>query len=91
VYLNLPRDASPEGRPDLFALTLSTFGLAESSLSQGDHPGDGLSFVKDISALYARLTSDRNWDGRTVRASFFPRPWDGPIDVEVGRVSVVLE
>ena len=82
----------PEKHPDLRAFNLSTFGMVEASESKGHHPGDGLSFLKDVTELLVRLTITGDWDGRSLRVSFVPAPWgDYPISVQVGRVSLMLE
>ncbi len=92
VYLNLPPGDDPQKRRDLYALTLSTFGLVESSRTGEKHPGDGLNFVQDVTELFVRLTATKDWDGKTLRVSFVPMRWkDYPLDVTVGRVSLVIE
>ena len=92
VYLNVPPGEEPEKHPDLRAFNLSTFGMVEASESKGHHPGDGLSFLKDVTELLVRLTITGDWDGRSLRVSFVPAPWgDYPISVQVGRVSLMLE
>ena len=92
VYINLPPGEAPEKHPDLYALKISTFGLVEASQPRGEHPGDGLSFVQDVTDLYLRLTSSRDWDGKTLRLSFIPgRSADYPVEVTVGRVSLLIE
>jgi tyrosinase len=92
VYLNQPPGADPEKNREFRAFTMSTFGLVESSEPTGDHPGDGLSFLQDVTDLYVRLTAARDWDGKTLRVSFVPKPWgDHPVKVTVGRVSLVIQ
>ena len=92
VYLNLRPGQDPEKHHELHAFSLSTFGLVESSSSKGHHPGDGLSFVEDVTELLARQTKTGEWNGKTLHVSFVPAPWgDYPISVQVGRVSLMLE
>jgi hypothetical protein len=91
VYLNLPAGANPEKHPELFAFTMSTFGMAESSESKGQHPGNGLSAVEDVTALFTRLKASKDWDGKNLRVTFVPAPWQGAVNVEVGRVSLMME
>jgi hypothetical protein len=89
VYLNVPPGESPEKHPDLYAFTLSTYGLVESSKSRGQHPGTGLSDIQDVTEILERLTAARDWDGKTLRASFVPGSWGNrPIKVKVGRASL---
>lgn len=75
VYLNLPPGEAPEKHPDLFALTMATFGMIESSTSGDQHPGDGLTMGQDVTALFGRLTAARDWDGKTLRVTFVPGSW----------------
>ena len=92
IYLNLPPGSDPERHPELYAMTLSTFGLVESSKTSEEHPGDGLNFRKDVTDLFLRLMAVREWDHRTLHVSFAPIRWkDYPLDVRVGRVSLMLE
>jgi hypothetical protein len=92
VYLNLPSGDDPEKRHDLYALTLSTFGLVESSKARENHPGDGMNFVQDVTELFGRLTAAKDWDRKKLRVSFVPIRWkDYPLDATVGRVSLLIE
>lgn len=92
VYLNVPPGADPENHPELRAFTMSTFGLAESSRPKGNHPGDGLNIVREVTDLYARLSAAKDWDAKNLRVSFVAEPWDDhPVKVTVGRVSLVIE
>ena len=91
IYLNLPLGAAPEKHPELRAGTMSTFGLLESSRSDGQHAGNGLTYAEEVTAVFLRLALTREWDGKTVRVSFVPILWDYPLDVTVGRVSLTME
>ena len=89
VYLNLPDDA-PEKHPELQAGVLPMFGLVEASTSTERHPNDGLTYSQDVTNLFIRLATTRSWDPTKLRITFVPRAWDGPIEVQVGRVSLVI-
>jgi hypothetical protein len=91
VYLNLPPGAEPQKHRDLLAATISTFGVREMSKTRDNHPGDGLDSDYDVTELYLRLIAAKDWDGKTLRVSFVPKPWDGPVNVQVGRVSLWIE
>ena len=91
VYLNLPPGEEHEKRRDLLAFTMSTFGLVEASVAKGHHPGDGLNAVRDVTELYVRLRAARDWDDKALRVAFVPKAWKGPIKVQVGRVSLMIE
>ena len=71
---------------------MSTFGLLESSEPKGNHPGNGLSFLPDVTDLFLHLTAAKDWDQKTLRVSFAPKRWGNyPVEVTVGRVSLVIE
>jgi hypothetical protein len=88
VYLNLPPDEEPEKHPELYAGGLAMFGLVESSRPDEQHPENGLSYKLDVTEVFHRLSAGRDWDSKNLRVTFVPGRWDGPIKVQVGRVSV---
>jgi hypothetical protein len=91
IYFNLPPGEDGEKHPELYALTLSTFGLPESSIPHDQHPGDGLSFIQDVTQLFMYLAEKTEWDQKTLRLSFFPAPWSDDFHVQVSRVSLIME
>ena len=91
VYLNLPEGADPSTHPELLAGTMSTFGLMESSKANEQHPGNGLTYVQEITPVFLRLALMRNWDGATLRVTFVPILWDYALDVKVARISIMME
>ena len=91
VYLNLPPNEEPYKRPDLHVGKLPTFGLVEASRSSETHVGNGLTYTEDVTALFFRLAASRDWDQKNLRVSFVPPRWDYPLQVQVGRVSLMLE
>jgi hypothetical protein len=91
IYFNVPSGADPEKLPQLFAFTMSTFGLVESSKQKGHHPGDGLSMTNDVTEIYLHLDSIKNWNEKKLQLSFVPAAWSKPIKVQVGRASLMIE
>jgi len=91
VYLNVPQGDDPQKHPDLRVGNLALFGLVESSRSDEEHPGNGLSFKMEVTAVYLRLVATSDWDTKNVRVSFVPRPWDDEVNVRVGRISLYFE
>ena len=91
VYLNLPQSETAENRPDLRIGTLAMFGVVEASGADDRHPDTGLGFTFEASDVCARLVAARDWHAQTLRVTFVPSPWDGPINVRVGRVSLYFE
>ncbi|MCW2762951.1 MAG: tyrosinase family protein [Marmoricola sp.] len=62
VYVNVPYGDDPTDHPELRAGSLSTFGLEESSRSDDEHDGSGLTATFDITALRDRLAAEGRWD-----------------------------
>ena len=89
IYLNVPPGDEPAKRPDLRAGTISTFGLPSSPDDQ--HAGNGLAYTEDVTALYLRLAAARDWDPKNLRVSLVPATWDYPVEVQIGRVCLMLE
>ena len=88
VYLNLPPDEKPEEHPELYAGGLAMFGLVESSRPDDQHPANGLSYKLDVTEVFRRLSARRDWDSKNLDVTFVPGRWEGPIKVQVGRVSI---
>jgi len=89
VYLNVPPGDDPERHPELFAETLATFGLVESSDPLGEHGGAGKTFKLGVTALFGLLTAKKDWDSQNLRVTFVPGYWDAPVPrVKIGRVSL---
>ena len=90
VYLNLPPRDAPEKHPELHGGVLSMFGLVESNANDEHVPG--LTYSLEVTDVFLLLAKDRDWDGKTLRVSFMPiMPWDYPLEVHVGRVSLYFE
>lgn len=70
VYLNVPEGQDPREHPELRAGSFSTFGLAETSRSDEQHDGEGLTAVFDITALRDRLAAEGRWDEARVDVRF---------------------
>jgi len=103
VYVNVPEGDDPADHPELRAGSVSTFGLAESSRTDDDHDGEGLTATFEITALRARLLAEGRWDEERLEVSFSshaPTPPDpdnlpgeqdvaGEPDIRARRVAVV--
>lgn len=90
LYLNLPPGAELQKHQDLHIGHLAMFGIIESSRSDENHPGNGLSYNLEVTGLLHRLAARRDWDGKELRVSFVPEPWPVAARVQVGRVSVYI-
>jgi hypothetical protein len=91
VYLNLPPDAEPEGRPDLRVGILAMFGLVEASRARGTDQGQGQTYKFDVTDVYARLVAAQEWDHDALRVSLVPEAWPSSVSVRVGRISLHIE
>jgi len=91
LYLNIPPGARPQDYPDQRIGNLALFGLVESSHSDQNAANSGLSLRLEVTSVYAHLVAASKWDAQRLHLTFVPRPWDGPVKVRVGRVSLYLE
>jgi len=89
VYLNIPAGVPPKNHPELLVGTLPMFGVEETSRPDNKHPGNGMNYRLDATAVYARLFTAKDWDPTRLRVTFVP---SGLVDwnpsVKVGRVSI---
>jgi hypothetical protein len=90
VYLNLPAAADPAKHPALLVGSLPMFGLVETSRANQQHPDNGLTYKLDITNVYLRQATTRDWDAKNLRVTFVPENWSASVRVQVGRVSVYI-
>lgn len=89
VYLDVPSGDDPEKHPELFAESLTTFGLVQSSDPLGEHGGTGKTIKLDVTSVFRLLTAKKDWDSQNLRVTFAPGYWDAPVPrVKIGRVSL---
>jgi tyrosinase len=72
VYVNVPDGADPQSHPELFAGSLTLFGLNVASQPDGDHGGNGLGYTLDITDLARRLTEAGEFDPNRLRVTLVP-------------------
>ena len=70
VYLNVPEGEDPHDHPELRAGSFSTFGLVETSQTNDQHSGEGLTASFDITDVRDRLAQQGRWDDDRVQVSF---------------------
>jgi tyrosinase len=89
VYVELPKDAKLSAGDKFFAGTVGLFGLRRSSVADGEHAGDGLSFVLDITRVMDELYLAKRIDLASVRVAIVPKqPLPDKADITVGRISI---
>lgn len=92
VYIGVPDGQDAAAYPDSLAGSIAPFGVRKASQPDGEHAGQGLTFVLDITQLAARLHAAGSFDVDVLPVHLVPvrAPLDGT-DLTVGRVSVVRE
>jgi tyrosinase len=89
VYINLPEGAKPSDHPELFAGSVSLFGLRRASAKDEKHAGEGLNLVLDITDVVdtLHLKNALNVDSLNVRIVPANEVRDED-QITVGRVSI---
>jgi tyrosinase len=89
VYVNLPDNAAPRDRHKFLAGNLALFGLRRASVEDGQHGGQGLTFLLDITRIIDELYVARALDVGSLRVSLLPsRALPTETEITVGRISV---
>lgn len=89
VYVALPEGADPAQHPDHLAGSIALFGARKATMANGEHAGDGLTFVLDIThivdALHLRGALDVNELPVRLVAT---KPIPDAAQVSIGRISL---
>jgi tyrosinase len=89
VYVGLPPDGSPSDHPELLAGSVAPFGVRKATQPDGDHQGQGLTFVLDITDVVHRLHLDSSFDVDLLPVRLVPlRPVSTGAGLTVGRISI---
>lgn len=95
VYVNLPPGADPADHSELYAGLLPMFGVAESTATTGEHPGNGLHYTLEITDVVQTLKERNDWNPDEMRVTFVPKRRPSRREaaeirppVQVGRVSL---
>jgi tyrosinase len=92
VYVNLPADAKPGVRGRFFAGSVALFGLRRASMDDGQHAGDGLTFLLDITPTIDRMFVSKLLDVASLRIDIIPtRKLPDGVDIKIGRMRVYRE
>src|SRR6266567_3453427 len=62
VYVGVPDAADIESFPDRLAGSVAPFGLRKASQPDGEHAGQGLNFVFDITRIVDELHAEGSFD-----------------------------
>jgi tyrosinase len=89
IYINLPQGAKPSDHPELLAGSVGLFGLRRATLKDGQHAGQGLKFVLEISKLIDALHLNNALDVDSLRVTIVPhQAVPDQAQITVGRVSI---
>jgi tyrosinase len=89
VYVNLPENAKPRDSRKFLAGQVALFGLRRASVKDGDHGGEGLTFLLDVTRIIDSLHLAKTLDVASLRVSLVPsRALSAKADITVGRISL---
>ena len=89
VYVNLPENVKPGESETLLAGNVALFGLRRASVQDGQHAGEGLTFILDITHIIDQLHLANALDGDSLQVNIVPnRPLPDEAEIQVGRISV---
>ncbi|MBV8046775.1 MAG: hypothetical protein JO171_06465 [Paludibacterium sp.] len=89
VYLNLPHGAEPAHYPELLAGHVALFGVRKASLPQGEHAGNGVTYVLDVTHVIDALHLAQALSGTQLQVSLVPlQPVPEAAQVRIGRISL---
>jgi tyrosinase len=89
VYANLPHDEQPDDDGRLLAGHVALFGERQATVRDGQHAGEGLSFILDITPIIDRLHVANALDRDSLQVNISPnRPLPEGAEVQVERISV---
>jgi tyrosinase len=89
VYVNLPHNEKPDDGGTLLAGDVALFGLRRASVKDGQHAGEGLTFILDITHIIDQLHLANALDRDSLQVNIVPnRPLPEEAEIQVGRISV---
>lgn len=92
VYLNVPEGAGESHHADTRVESVGLFGLRKASAPDGEHGGEGLSFVLEITEIVHALHLDDALAADTLEVRIVPiNPVPEEAPVSIDRVSVVRQ
>jgi tyrosinase len=89
VYVGVPDGEDPAAHPDRLAGTISPFGMRKASQPDGEHAGEGLTYVLDITKIASQLHAAGSFDADDVPVQIVPlRQLPDEQKLTIGRISV---
>lgn len=92
VYVGVPDGEDVDAHADRLAGSVAPFGLRKASQPDGEHAGQGLNFVFDITAIVDQLHAEGSFDVDDLPVRLVPvRDLADQRQVSVGRISIYRE
>jgi tyrosinase len=89
VYVGLPDGANPADHPERLAGSIALFGVRKASLADGEHAGQGVTFVLEITNIVDALHVNNALDVDALDVWIVPvKPVSENAQVSIGRVSI---
>lgn len=89
VYVHPTADAQPDEDEQFLAGNVALFGLRRASVPDGQHGGEGLTFIVDITHIVDQLHLTNTLNSDSLQVSLVPdRPLPAAADIQVGRISI---
>jgi tyrosinase len=89
VYVGLPEGADPADHPELLAGSISLFGVRKATLTEGEHGGQGLTFVLDITNIVDALHLQNALEVDSLNVRIVPvKPVPQSAQIRVGRIRI---
>ncbi|MEX6506697.1 tyrosinase family protein [Jiella sp. M17.18] len=89
VYLGLPEGADPADHPDHLAGSVSLFGVRKATVGEGEHAGQGLTFVLEVTKIVDAMHLANRFDAEQLPVRIVPmNPVPDAAKVSIGRVSL---
>jgi tyrosinase len=89
VYINLPEGDDPARHPELLAGSIALFGVRKATLADGQHAGNGLTFVLEITHVIDALHLAGALNLSPLRVRLLPvKPVSEAAQISIGRISI---
>lgn len=89
VYVGVPDGEDVEAHPELLAGSVAPFGLRKATQADGEHAGQGLNFVFDITRIVTLLHAAGSFDVEHLPVRIVPvRELPDEQQVSIGRISI---
>ncbi len=89
VYINVPEGEDPAKHPEYKAGSVALFGVRKATMKHGEHSGNGLTFVLEITHIFDRLHLAGALDSGHLDVRLVPRnPVSEAARISIDRISV---